>query len=270
MKYGCCVNLLPRQDDPAGLRYAPTLKKLGYDYIEIPLRVIVALPEGEFEALCEQLKELKLPCLCCNDFMPPEMHVVGEHAASREEIEAYFIPAAKRMKQLGALYTVFGSPWSRACPEGFPMERGLEQIRDFLKVVGAIAARYGVTVVIEHNNRTETNTMNHFSDVLEMARRVDSPNVRVMCDYYHLRYEGDPPQVLQCAGDWLLHTHIAQLEGRQYVTDPGKEPLLEEYGRVLRAMGYQGGVSVEGYLPEDGDWERVAQANLQVLKQALG
>ena len=36
MLYGCCVNLLPKTLDRIGLEYAGRLKRLGYDYIELP------------------------------------------------------------------------------------------------------------------------------------------------------------------------------------------------------------------------------------------
>lgn len=52
--------------------------------------------------------------------------------------------------------------------------------------------------------------LNHFSDGVRMARTVDHPNVRVLCDYYHLRFEGDSPSVLLDGGrELLVHTHIS-------------------------------------------------------------
>ena len=54
----------------------------------------------------------------------------------------------------------------------------------------------GMVIAIEPINRGEPNMLNHFSDGVRMARTVDYPNVRVLCDYYHLRFEGDSPSVL--------------------------------------------------------------------------
>ena len=48
MLYGCCVNLLPKTLDRIGLEYAGRLKRLGYDYIELPLNELAQLSEQEF------------------------------------------------------------------------------------------------------------------------------------------------------------------------------------------------------------------------------
>ena len=45
MLYGCCVNLLPKTLDRIGLEYAGRLKRLGYDYIELPLNELAQLSE---------------------------------------------------------------------------------------------------------------------------------------------------------------------------------------------------------------------------------
>ena len=85
-------------------------------------------------------------------------------------------------------------------------------IAEFLSLAGEEAAPYQVVIAIEPINRGETNMLNHFSDGVRMARTVDHPNVRVLCDYYHLRFEGDSPSVLLDGGrELLIHTHICLL-----------------------------------------------------------
>ena len=171
----------------------------------------------------------------------------------------------------GAPYTVFGSPWSRSCPEGYSREAAFGQIAEFLSLAGEEAAPYQVVIAIEHNNRGETNMLNHFSDGVRMARTVDHPNVRVLCDYYHLRFEGDSPSVLLDGGsELLIHTHISQLEGRRYPTDLSLEPMLPEYAGVLRQIGYAGGVSVESKVDAPEHWEEQAALALANLRQVLG
>lgn len=128
-----------------------------------------------------------------------------------------------------------------------------------------------MVIAIEHNNRGETNMLNHFSDGVRMARTVDHPNVRVLCDYYHLRFEGDSPSVLLDGGrELLVHTHISQLEGRRYPTDLSLEPTLPEYAGVLRQIGYAGGVSVESKVDAPEHWEEQAALALANLRQVLG
>lgn len=271
MKFGCCVNLLPKDQDETGVEYVPELAELGYDYVELPLNQLSSFSEEAFCALEQQMRAYGLPCRACNDFMPAAFRVVGPDVTPRAELSDYLSRAFDRLARLGAGYAVFGSPWSRRRPEGFPMEEGLRQLEAFLWQVGELAAARGVVVAVEHNNHTETNMVNHITDALRLAARVDHPQIKVLCDYYHLRVEGDDPQVLLPEGRaWLVHTHIAQLEGRRYFTrlEP-EEPHLTRYAAVLRNIGYQGGVSIEARVDSREGWRVAAQENLQNLRQVF-
>lgn len=268
MKYGCCVNLLPKLGAKTGIEYVQRLKDLGYDYVELPLNEVCKLSEAEFDQMVAQMKETGLPCRSCNDFMPSSFQIVGEELTPKEELLAYLRRAMERVHRMGAPYAVFGSPWSRGCPEGFSQEAAFDQIADFLRMVGEEAARNQVVIAVEHNNHGETNTLNHFSDAVRMVHAVNHPNVQVLCDYYHLRYEGDSPEVVREGRDILVHTHIAQLENRRYLTDPSQEePTLSQYAAVLHEVGYQGGISIEGYVDSPDSWQEDARLTLANLKK---
>lgn len=270
MLYGCCVNMLPNAEKMAGVGYASALAELGYDYIELPTRLITQLSETEFESACRILSETGLACRCCNDFMPAHYQIVGEDLTPERELQNYLSAAFHRLGHLKVPYTVFGSPWSRSSPQGFDRRRAWEQICIFLQKVGQIAADYGIVVTIEHNNHTETNMLNRFSDTAAMAREVDHPNIRLMCDYFHLRMEGEDPRGLLPFGNWLVHTHIARLEGRQYFHSlEGEETPLSQYAEVLKEIGYQGGVSIEARVPNEALWRDQAQETLKQLHRAL-
>ena len=196
MTFGCCVNLLPQGAGPAGSGYAREIKEAGYDYIELPLSQLEALGEREFEELRGLLGALDLPCPCCNAFLPPAFRVTGEDRSPDAELERYLSRAFGRMEALGAAVAGFGSPQSRSCPPGFSPDRALDQIEAFLRRAGELAADHGVVVALEHVSGAESNVLNHYGDVLSMARRIGAPQVRTLCDYYHLRWEGDDPRVL--------------------------------------------------------------------------
>ena len=71
MLYGCCVNLLPKTLDRIGLEYAGRLKRLGYDYIELPLNELAQLSEQEFRDARTVLEELDLPAAPATTLCPP-------------------------------------------------------------------------------------------------------------------------------------------------------------------------------------------------------
>lgn len=271
MVYGCCVNLLPIMNDRTKIDYVGPLKEMGYDYVELPLNELAKLSEDEFTEFLDEFQKIGLPCRSCNDFMPVEFQIVGEHTTPEEVITEYIERAMKRVSRLGARYAVFGSPWSRCCPEGFPEEKAFQQIAGFLRLVGEAAVRHNAVIVIEHNNHGETNMLNHFSDAVEMARAVGHPGVKVLCDYYHLRVEKDQPEILLNGGaEYLCHTHIAQLKERGYLTELSGEPLLYEYARVLHAIGYREGISIEARVKSAGQWEEEAGETLKNLRKIFG
>ena len=271
MKFGCCVNMLPGAETLAGIAYARPLKELGYDYIELPMSRLAALEEGDFETVRDTLAGLELPCRACNDFMPSRFQIVGEDPTPMWELEDYLAGAFDRLERLGVAVAVFGSPWSRSCPEEFSRGRAYEQIAAFLRRAGELAAHHGVTIAVEHNNRAETNMLNRYADAAAMARMVDLPNVGTLCDYYHLRREGDDPEALLVTERPPLHTHIARLEGRRYFTTlTGEAEVLGRYVRTLARLGYAGGVSVEAPVTSPEAWRGMAETNLRLLRTAFG
>ena len=117
MKYGCCVNILPKSGPKTGIEYVQKLKDIGYDYVELPLNELSKLSNAEFDSFLLALQGIGFPCLCCNDFMPSSFRIVGEKLTSTKELQNYLELAMARLKRLGAAYSVFGSPWSRNCPD---------------------------------------------------------------------------------------------------------------------------------------------------------
>lgn len=269
MKYGLCVNHAPGVDRLSGIWHAEDLKKIGYDYIEVPTNIMNMLSEADFAEAKRILSESGLPCRTCNDFMPMTYRITGTDKTPRKELEAYIRRAFFRIGQngLGAGITVFGSPWCRNCPDGYDFETAFSEVADFLRWTGEIAAEEGLTIAIESINRSETNMMNRIPDVARMVHAVDLPNVRMHSDYYHIRYEQEDPHVIEGFGDMIVHTHIAKLANRAYMTDTdGELSYLTEYADALKKIGYEGGMSLEAKPDPKLDWYAQAEANLRVLR----
>ena len=267
MEFGCCVNLLPHDLAWGGLEYAAELKKLGYDYVEYPLKELAAMDGQRFAEFLRTVCEDGLPCRSCNDLLPPRFQLVGPQVTPLAEVRAYLENALARASQLGASYVVFGSPWSRKCPEGFPLQEAEKQITGFLRCAADTASRFGLVVAVEHNNHTETNTLNHYADIVRIVKLAARPNVGALCDYYHLRMENDSPQVVLTAVP--VHTHFSQKEERAYMTDLAKEPQLPEYAAVLRRLGYHGCVSVESRVKSKDCWLTGARTVLALLRSVF-
>ncbi len=231
MKFGVC----------AGLDAAAQAAALGFDYVEPPVSGTAALSDAEFEEKLASVKAAGIETPAFNVLFPSTLQL---HTASDDEIAAYLHGALARVQQLGGRVVVFGSGKSRMRPDGVGYGEAFRRLVEVTRLIGEVAAQYGITIVIEPLNRTETNMINSLAEGAALAAAVNRPNVKLLADYFHVALDGEPVNdIVRLGGVW--HAHIASGHGRRY-------PLSEEnedyrgFFHAMKATGYQGLVSVEG------------------------
>jgi len=102
-----------------------------------------------------------------------------------------------------------------------------------------------MTIVIEPLYTPETNMINTIKEGGDIVRKIDHPNVKLLCDIFHYAYEKEDIDVLYENKDILKHFHIANPNGRVYPTENDEF----DYKRVAKAMkdiGYDLSISIEG------------------------
>jgi sugar phosphate isomerase/epimerase len=250
--------------------YCATLKELeatkaaGFDYAELRVSEVAALPDADFEALVERVRRLGLPTPVANYFIPGSIKVTGPTADPAVEM-AYVGGAFKRMARLGAGIVVFGSSSSRNVPPGFARDVAMGQLVAFCRRIGPVARANGITVAIEPLRRQESNIINTAAEGLDLVSAVSDPNFELMVDFYHLAIEKEDPAILIKARDHIRHLHMANPVGRVF-------PLKwEEYDYVkffetLRATGYQGRISIEANAT---DFAVEAPQSIALLRRAF-
>jgi len=260
MRFGCCGSMVAVAPDGTGIEIAESLRRIGYDYIELSLAHLAALPEAAFDALERRLERSGLRCEACNNFFPPRLRLTGSGVRLEEALDhARF--AFARASRLGAEVVVFGSSGAKNVPPGFPREEAWRQIVILLQAVDGIAAESGITVAIEPLNKQESNIVNTLAEGLSLAREVNRPRIRLLVDYYHLAMEKESVDVLDEAGDLLRHVHFAEVEGRTFPRRRTEE--YEIFFDKLRAVGYSGRVSVEAF---SRDFAGDAARSLPILR----
>jgi sugar phosphate isomerase/epimerase len=230
--------------DPLGADILETIASQGYDYIELSQRDLVPLSEDAVLRLIARLEKAGLACEACNNFFPPEVRLTGptaDLAAALRYAEKAFAVSAR----LGVKIIVFGSSGARNVPEGFSHERAWAQLRELLVALGPRAEAHDITIVIEPLNKGESNIIHTVSDGWRLAQEVAHPRVQVLADAYHIRQENEDPSILSKLGPALRHVHVAQKAER--VFPAGNDPELTAFFRELRASGYAGRLSVEGF-----------------------
>lgn len=264
MKYGCCVDALARTPDGATVPNIEQLAGLGYDYVELFLAPLTALPEEEFQAVLDRLARAGIPCEACCIFYPRTVRLTGPDV-NWTQVEEYTAQAIGRAARLGAKVIVFGSAGAKNVPEGFPHDQAWQQIVQAMRIAAPIADAHGITIVIEPLNRKEANIVLTGAEGLKLARDIDRPSVQLLIDYYHMMLENESADILLEAREAIRHIHIASVPARTYpvAIEPGFLPFFAN----LKAIGYAGRVSIEA---RTDNFQADAAAALKVLKQLGG
>jgi sugar phosphate isomerase/epimerase len=249
MKIGLCTG-------PDNLELAA---KLGFDYVEFAVSGIEALSEDEFAGIKARIDKSPIKAERFNVLFPGSIKLVGPEA-DHGKIRAYLEKAFIRVKALGGTAVVFGSGRCRAFPEGTPFKQSYKELVKVTKLIGEVAAKHNITIVIEPLNRTETNCINSVIEGAMLEADADMPSIALLADLYHILKENEPISDILLVKD-LKHTHVAVLEGRAFPVSPDKN--VEEFFKALRQAGYNGTMSIEGGAK---DLEKDAAAALKILR----
>jgi sugar phosphate isomerase/epimerase len=147
--------------------------------------------------------------------------------------------------------------------EGFDRETALSYLRETLNELGEHARQYHVPLLYEPLNRYETNVVNTLADGIALLRSLDSNNVKLLADLYHMNIEEENLALsLRSAGAAVGHVHFADSNRRPMgLGHTDAEPIAE----ALRAIGYQGFVSAECLPYPDSD--RAAEATIRAFRR---
>ena len=195
MKFGVCVG--------TDIEKMKLIKAIGYDYAESHCQEIAKRDKEHLDAM----KATGIPVVAANCFIG--MKVVGEEK-NEAEIKAYLETLFEKASYLGLKHLVFGSSAARRIPDGMSLEEGRTEIVDFLKnFVVPVAEKYNLPVAIEPLRPEECNAINTVADGVEIAKRVDSPFVKVLADVAHMFVQNETMESLLEYKGWIIHTHTS-------------------------------------------------------------
>ncbi len=255
MKIGVCANY-----DRWGI-----ISVAGYDYVEGNFSKITLASDGEFEEMKRMRAESALDVEAANGFFPGDfvLYSKDDFEEIKKNVRAYCEKGFARGAELGLKVVVIGSSKARNIREGYSQEEACEQFCEVLRICGEIGAKYGITVTVEPLNASETNFIITFADGMDIAKKVDHPNVLAMLDLYHHAVNGEPLSTLDGTKGILVHTHIARADRNTPTVEDFSElaPKIE----YLKNTGYEGRMSLEcRHVP---DFETSVKNAYELLKQ---
>ena len=122
-------------------------------------------------------------------------------------------------------------------------EQAIAWLAEALEDLGEHAATHGVPLFHEPLNRYETNLFNRVGQTAEWLRTLQTKNVRVLADLYHMNIEEtDLAAALIEGGPLVGHVHFADSNRRAMgFGHTAAAPIIE----ALRRIGYEGYLSAE-------------------------
>jgi len=243
MKLACQEGLAP------GLTFAEKLKQLeayGFEGVELNGRLLMQ----DADALAERKKALA-------DSPVKASSICGGHGA-----ELVHPDPARRQKcidqikrlldlcaELGAVGTILVPIFNSndRVPDLSPYKTRAEIEHAMIVELGAEVASHGesvgAAVLLEPLNRYESNSLKDIEDAADLCRRVGSPGMQVMADFFHMNIEQpDVPASIAAVGSLIAHVHLADNTRKE----PGTGSTDFRAGfAALKQVGFTGYMALE-------------------------
>lgn len=232
-------------------KYIRKASELGFDVLEFQAQPLLNIADAE-------LRNIKKAADDCGIELTYSLGLDGKYDISSDDSYirsagiAYLTDILKKVAvQEGKIISgVSYAGWG--VPDGIinKNQRTANSIES-MKKLAPIANSLGIQYAVEAVNRFEGVVLNTAKEAVEYVKEVDSPNVGVLLDTYHMNIEeasiGD---AIRTAGQYLIGFHI----GENNRTAPGKGHLdWNEIFDALKDVNYQGRLVAELFVKEGGE-----------------
>jgi D-psicose/D-tagatose/L-ribulose 3-epimerase len=271
MKYGMNLLLWSGDITDEHLPVLESLKKMGYDGVEVPM---FAPDPEKFAKLGKRLDELGL------ERSAVTVRNAADNPISPDaRIRSAGVEANKRTldscQALGAHALV--GPFHSAIGEFTGAGRTDDEWKwgvECMRQVAEHAAKCGVTLGVEYLNRFECYFLNTAADAIKFVEAVGHPNCKTMYDTFHANIEEkDPIGVIKAVKPHTALIHIS--ENDRSTPGQGNIPWAETF-KAIRESGYDGWLVIEAFglsLPELAAatkiWRKMYQTEEQLARDGL-
>jgi D-psicose/D-tagatose/L-ribulose 3-epimerase len=220
-----------------------TLKKVGYDGVEVPLF------EGDtahFEKVGKAIKGNGLECTSVTVIPDEEHNPISTDAKHRQAAVDHLKWAIDCSTAVGStvLCGPFYQPLGVFTGQG-PTEEEKQRAAETHRQAAEFAAKANLTLAVEYLNRFECYFLNTMADTADYIKRVNHANVGVLYDTFHANIEEkDPVGCIAPHIDIIKHVHISENDrgtpGKGHIDWPGTF-------KALRSGGYDEWMVVEAF-----------------------
>ena len=167
-------------------------RKLGFDILEVNAPKVTRMSNAERDALKSAAAESGLG-MTYSIGLTADMDLTSEDSATRKKGISFLQDVARAMKYMGGtvMAGINYSSWPRKLLPGEEKEvltdRAVKGAREAIKA----AEDCDVLLCVEVVNRFEQFIMNTAAEGISFAKRVGSPNCKILLDTFHMNIEED-------------------------------------------------------------------------------
>lgn len=245
--------------------YVSRAKGLGFDTLAVHAGALHEASSSERSRLREEAErhDVRLTLLIG---LTADRDPASPDATARERGIRFLQEAAAITSELGTdeLAGILHGSWPAKLPVGESKEKYFERSVNSMREAAKAAVDHGVVFNVEVVNRFEQFMLNTAAEAIDYVKRVDSPNVKILLDTFHLNIEEDSiGDAIRESGDLLGHFHIGENNRRP----PGHGHIpWDEVFQALSDIGYAGDIVMEPFLLPGGEVGR----DIAVYRDLLG
>lgn len=215
--------------------------ELGFDAVEIFAPSPDALDHAQLQLLLDDLG-LKLAALGTGaGWVIHGKQLCAAEAADRQDAKDFIRGIIDAAGKFGAM-AIIGSMQGRH-GDGVDRTTALAYLSEALNELGEHARQYNVPLIYEPLNRYETNLITTIGDGVELLKSLQTDNVKLLADLFHMNIEeSDIAAAIRAGGRHIGHIHFVDSNRRA----AGMGHM--DYGPIataIREIGYDGYLSAE-------------------------
>lgn len=269
MKFGIHAYAWCSQWTNESLPLIDRVRKLGLDFIEIPLMCLETL---DTKTVSGRLRSVGLD-VCTSTVLLGQTDITSDNAGVRKLGVDYLKACVKATSELGArnfsgvIYSQHVKPSLKR-----PTEDAWKHSADSLREVARFAQGLGVNLGIEPVNRYETYLVNTCGQARKLKEMIGEPNVKIHLDTYHMNIEEKSfYDATKLAGSDLIHYHLC--ENDRGIPGTG----LVDWDGIFRALGemkYDGFAALESFVDCTDNmntwvWRQLAQDGDTLVRDGI-
>lgn len=253
MKTGIYYAYWTHDWDTDFILYLEKAKKLGFDILEVNAGTIARMDVKERDRLKKAAIDQDIEMSCCIG-LPPSSDLASSKKDVRKAGIAHLDSIGHAMADCGIkkLSGIIYSCW----PGNFEGREGtLSQAWEWsvasMKEAIITAQELGLIYNVEVVNRFEQFLFNTAAEGLEYVKEVNSPNLKILLDTFHMNIEEDCiADAIRKTGDYLGHLHVG--ENNRKPPGYGHIP-WESVAEALSEINYDQWVVMEPFILRGGE-----------------